>query len=109
MRVIFVIIQIQTDTEKVYTAIAQPVILSALEGVNGTIFAYGQTSSGKTYSMSGIIKMAMAEIFEKVCSYVHARVCCMRMCIVWACILRACAYIYVRVYVRTSVRACLRI
>jgi kinesin family protein 5 len=26
-----------------------------LEGFNGTVFAYGQTSSGKTYTMSGVI------------------------------------------------------
>jgi hypothetical protein len=29
--------------------------LGVLEGFNGTIFAYGQTSSGKTHTMQGII------------------------------------------------------
>ena len=29
--------------------------LGVLEGFNGTIFAYGQTSSGKTYTMSGVL------------------------------------------------------
>eukprot|EP00954_Amorphochlora_amoebiformis_P030806 1395234-Amorphochlora_amoeboformis.AAC.2 len=56
----------EASTEEVYTSIAQPVIQSALEGVNGTIFAYGQTSSGKTYSMSGIIRQAVAEIFARI-------------------------------------------
>jgi kinesin family protein 5 len=32
---------------------AKPIIDSVLEGFNGTIFAYGQTSSGKTHTMSG--------------------------------------------------------
>jgi len=32
---------------------ARPIIDSVLEGFNGTIFAYGQTSSGKTHTMQG--------------------------------------------------------
>ena len=32
---------------------AKPIIDSVLDGFNGTIFAYGQTSSGKTHTMSG--------------------------------------------------------
>lgn len=34
---------------------AKPIIDSVLEGFNGTIFAYGQTSSGKTHTMTGKI------------------------------------------------------
>lgn len=33
--------------------IAQPIVADVLEGYNATIFAYGQTSSGKTYTMEG--------------------------------------------------------
>ena len=29
--------------------------LGLLEGFNGTIFAYGQTSSGKTFTMQGLL------------------------------------------------------
>ena len=29
------------------------IVESVLEGFNGTIFAYGQTSSGKTFTMTG--------------------------------------------------------
>ena len=32
---------------------ARPIIDSVLDGFNGTIFAYGQTSSGKTHTMTG--------------------------------------------------------
>ena len=39
----------------VYEYAAKPIIESVLEGFNGTIFAYGQTSSGKTYTMQGEI------------------------------------------------------
>lgn len=36
-----------------YDEAARPIIDSVLEGFNGTIFAYGQTASGKTYTMQG--------------------------------------------------------
>lgn len=32
---------------------AQPIIESVMEGYNGTIFAYGQTGTGKTFTMEG--------------------------------------------------------
>jgi len=31
----------------------KPLVDSVLEGFNGTIFAYGQTGTGKTYTMEG--------------------------------------------------------
>ena len=37
-----------------FTATTQPLISRFLEGFNCTILAYGQTSSGKTYTMTGI-------------------------------------------------------
>lgn len=37
----------------VYTNSCQEIVLSALEGINGTIFMYGQTGAGKTYTMLG--------------------------------------------------------
>ncbi len=36
-----------------FNEIALPVIQNAFEGYNGTIFAYGQSGSGKTYTMTG--------------------------------------------------------
>ncbi|CAG9817005.1 unnamed protein product [Phaedon cochleariae] len=36
-----------------YRMIAFPIVEKALEGYNGTIFAYGQTGTGKTYTMAG--------------------------------------------------------
>lgn len=39
--------------ESVYEFSARPIVEAALEGFNGTVFAYGQTSSGKTFTMSG--------------------------------------------------------
>ncbi|XP_014670271.1 PREDICTED: kinesin-like protein KIF14 [Priapulus caudatus] len=37
----------------VYNTIAQPLLARALEGYNVCLFAYGQTSSGKSYSIMG--------------------------------------------------------
>uniref|UniRef100_A0A8B9TNR1 Kinesin-like protein n=1 Tax=Anas platyrhynchos TaxID=8839 RepID=A0A8B9TNR1_ANAPL len=42
-----------TTQEQVYNACAKPIVKDVLEGYNGTIFAYGQTSSGKTHTMEG--------------------------------------------------------
>lgn len=38
----------------VYNTTARPIVESVLDGYNGTIFAYGQTGTGKTFSMQGI-------------------------------------------------------
>lgn len=42
-----------TTQKDVYKVAAKPIIDSVLEGFNGTILAYGQTSSGKTFTMQG--------------------------------------------------------
>ncbi|XP_056844421.1 kinesin-like protein KIN-7I isoform X2 [Raphanus sativus] len=52
-----------SPTKQVYEDGAKEVALCVLEGINSSIFAYGQTSSGKTYTMSGITKFAMNDIF----------------------------------------------
>uniref|UniRef100_A0A8C4NAV4 Kinesin-like protein n=1 Tax=Eptatretus burgeri TaxID=7764 RepID=A0A8C4NAV4_EPTBU len=42
-----------TTQEQVYNACARQIVKDVLGGYNGTIFAYGQTSSGKTHTMEG--------------------------------------------------------
>jgi chromosome segregation ATPase len=57
---------------EVYDRVAKNIVLSTMEGKNGTIFAYGQTSSGKTHTMMGnetelgVIPLAIHEIFEHI-------------------------------------------
>ncbi|CAI6000199.1 unnamed protein product [Closterium sp. NIES-64] len=59
-----------TTTRGVYDVAAQPVVSAAMEGINGTVFAYGVTSSGKTHSMHGdqkspgVIPLAVKEVFS---------------------------------------------
>ena len=36
-----------------YNRVARPIVDNVLEGYNGTIFAYGQTGTGKTFTMEG--------------------------------------------------------
>jgi Kinesin motor domain len=60
------------STEEMYKSLAQPIVIKALEGYNGTIFAYGQTCSGKTHTMvgssevPGIIPLATKDIFNAI-------------------------------------------
>ncbi|KAL7236893.1 hypothetical protein ACSBR1_020059 [Camellia fascicularis] len=59
-----------TITEEVYEVAARPVVKAAMAGVNGTVFAYGVTSSGKTHTMHGdqnspgIIPLAIKDVFS---------------------------------------------
>ncbi|KAM7256058.1 hypothetical protein ACFE04_011799 [Oxalis oulophora] len=53
-----------SSTQKVYEEGAKEVALSALTGIHATIFAYGQTSSGKTFTMRGIMENAVQDIYE---------------------------------------------
>ncbi|XP_030420329.1 centromere-associated protein E isoform X4 [Gopherus evgoodei] len=61
------------STQQVYEGVAVPIIKSAVQGYNGTIFAYGQTASGKTYTMmgsdksTGIIPKAVQDVFKIIC------------------------------------------
>uniref|UniRef100_A0A3P9LGN0 Kinesin motor domain-containing protein n=1 Tax=Oryzias latipes TaxID=8090 RepID=A0A3P9LGN0_ORYLA len=62
----------------VYNLTARPIVDSVLEGYNGTIFAYGQTGTGETFTMEGvravpelrgIIPNSFAHIFSHIAKY----------------------------------------
>ncbi|XP_014501420.1 kinesin-like protein KIN-7D, mitochondrial [Vigna radiata var. radiata] len=61
-----------TNSDEVYEVAAKPVVKAAMEGVNGTVFAYGVTSSGKTHTMHGdhnspgIIPLAIKDVFSMI-------------------------------------------
>lgn len=44
-----------TEQVQVYDTCAKQIVRDVLGGYNGTIFAYGQTSSGKTHTMEGTL------------------------------------------------------
>lgn len=70
----------KSTTREVYSEIAEGITKSVVSGLNGTIFAYGQTSSGKTFTMQGagtiedgadgngggIVHMAARDIFSQI-------------------------------------------
>lgn len=61
-----------SSQDDIYQQACKPIVLSVLEGYNGTILAYGQTGTGKTYTMEGasqgddrgVIPRAATEIFQ---------------------------------------------
>jgi centromeric protein E len=55
-----------SQTEVVYEEGAKDVAMSALTGINATIFAYGQTSSGKTFTMRGVTESAVNDIYRHI-------------------------------------------
>lgn len=58
--------------DELYKNDVQPIVNKVINGYHGTIFAYGQTSSGKTHTMlgtkenPGIIRMAAEQIFDEI-------------------------------------------
>lgn len=44
-----------TTQAQVFNETAKPIVDSVLQGYNGTIFAYGQTGTGKTHTMEGVV------------------------------------------------------
>ncbi|XP_022141615.1 kinesin-like protein KIN-7C, mitochondrial [Momordica charantia] len=58
-----------TTTRHVYDVAAHHVVAGAMNGINGTVFAYGVTSSGKTHTMHGeqkspgVIPLAVKDVF----------------------------------------------
>ncbi|MCL7036992.1 hypothetical protein MKW94_023706 [Papaver nudicaule] len=61
-----------TSTKTVYEVAARPVVKNAMDGINGTVFAYGVTSSGKTHTMHGdhtspgVIPLAIKDVFSTI-------------------------------------------
>ncbi|SPQ93996.1 Kinesin-like protein [Plasmodiophora brassicae] len=65
-----------SDTqEQIYKDTASPIVDSVMEGYNGTIFAFGQTGTGKTWTMEGaldppdhqgIIPRSIHHIFDRI-------------------------------------------
>ncbi|XP_021908360.1 kinesin-like protein KIN-7H isoform X1 [Carica papaya] len=53
-----------SSTRQVYEEGAKEVALSVVKGINASVFAYGQTSSGKTYTMTGITDYTLADIYD---------------------------------------------
>ncbi|XP_074273162.1 kinesin-like protein KIN-UB [Silene latifolia] len=66
-----------SSQKRVYEVVAKPVVESVLDGYNGTVLAYGQTGTGKTYTLGqlgeedvsnrGIMVRSMEDILSDIC------------------------------------------
>ncbi|WOG87596.1 hypothetical protein DCAR_0206826 [Daucus carota subsp. sativus] len=60
----------ETKTVEVYESRTKDIVAAAVRGFNGTVFAYGQTNSGKTHTMRGsaaepgVIPLAVHHVFD---------------------------------------------
>ncbi|GLJ16488.1 hypothetical protein SUGI_0281410 [Cryptomeria japonica] len=61
-----------SKTSEIYEAHTKEIVAAAVQGFNGTVFAYGQTSSGKTHTMRGspaelgVIPLAVQDVFRNI-------------------------------------------
>uniref|UniRef100_A0A803KYW9 Kinesin-like protein n=1 Tax=Chenopodium quinoa TaxID=63459 RepID=A0A803KYW9_CHEQI len=66
-----------SSQKRVYEVVAKPVVESVLDGYNGTVLAYGQTGTGKTFTLGelgeedvsdrGIMVRSMEDILADIC------------------------------------------
>ena len=65
----------ESSQKEVYDAFAEPCVADFLRGINATIFAYGQTGAGKSYTMmgkgndddqAGIIPRLCQDLFQRI-------------------------------------------
>ncbi|CCX30040.1 Similar to Kinesin-like protein bimC; acc. no. P17120 [Pyronema omphalodes CBS 100304] len=75
----------EADQQRIYDSVVAPLLNEVLEGYNCTVFAYGQTGTGKTYTMTGdmsdqfgsysdfagIIPRVLYKLFEKLRGVEH--------------------------------------
>lgn len=69
------IFDMMTQQERVFNEVAKDVVDSCFEGYNGTIFAYGQSGSGKTFTITGgAERYADRGIIPRTLSYIFSHV-----------------------------------
>lgn len=73
-------------TQQVYKSMVQSIVQSVATGQHGTVLMYGQTSSGKTYTMQGkvnqddgIIQMAAKDLFRHISEKSNERDYCVKV------------------------------
>lgn len=59
-----------TSTSEIYNSSIRPIVHASVDGYHGSVFAYGQTSTGKTYTMQGtrkdpgVVPLAVEDLFK---------------------------------------------
>ena len=61
-----------SSNSDIFTSVVQKIVFQSMQGFHGTVFTYGQTSSGKTFTMSGsqsqpgVIPLSINYCFESI-------------------------------------------
>jgi len=55
-----------SDNKPVYNAVARSHVCAAMDGFNAVIFAYGQTASGKTFTLVRCFVLDAADLDQRV-------------------------------------------
>jgi kinesin family protein 2/24 len=58
----------ENTTEDMYDSLVKPLVALAKNGGIGTVFAYGQTGAGKTYTINGLENMVAKDLLSTHCS-----------------------------------------
>lgn len=62
----------EVPSQLIYQQLCRPIVHSVLSGYNGTVFMYGQTTSGKTYTMlgtpeePGVLPCTVRDVFQNI-------------------------------------------
>ena len=63
----------RVSTQEIFDSQVKELVATAMQGINVTVFAYGQTSSGKTYTMRGydnkspgLIPLSIGQVFDSI-------------------------------------------
>ncbi|XP_023287715.1 osmotic avoidance abnormal protein 3 [Orussus abietinus] len=54
----------ESTTESLYEDVGSVIVEAVLDGYNGTVFAYGQTGCGKSFTMRGFVERSLEHLFE---------------------------------------------
>lgn len=57
-----------SENKPVYNAVARSHVCAAMDGYNSVIFAYGQTASGKTFTLVRLVSCSKCAAVDHICS-----------------------------------------
>lgn len=66
------VFDVHASNDDIYCSVFKNLVASVMQGFNATIFAYGQTSSGKTHTIlgstteAGLLERAVDDIFSNI-------------------------------------------
>lgn len=59
--------KMEDDAAAIYESSVRPIVASFLDGCNATVMAYGQTGTGKTFTVSGLFPLIVGQVVNEGC------------------------------------------